>query len=71
MVCGSLVNLFNFIQPLRSRSLPSPRPVVFLSARPPPDHEWERVSHFSQVCNGLLRCVVGGELLLRLGLLLL
>ena len=49
MVCGSLVNLQNFVQPLRSRVLASPRPIVFLSRKPPPSEEWERISHFSQV----------------------
>ncbi len=39
VVCGSLVNLFNFVQPLRSRTQAFPRAVVFLSLRPPPAEE--------------------------------
>lgn len=49
IVVGSLVNLFHFVQPLRSRQLPDPRPIVFLSQTPPAEREWERVSHFKQV----------------------
>ena len=49
MVCGSLVNLYNFVQPLRSRTVGNLRPIVFLSRRPPPANEWEKISHFSQV----------------------
>ena len=49
VVCGSLVNLFNFVQPLRSKVLTAPRPIVFLSRRPPPPDEWDSIAHFSQI----------------------
>ncbi len=33
----------------RSRTLPFPQPILFLSRGPPPPQEWEAIAHFSSV----------------------
>jgi hypothetical protein len=49
IVIGNLVNLDDFVKPLRSTSLQIIRPIVLLQPRPPPKEVWAEISHFSDI----------------------